>query len=120
MTSPFVYITEYAVIYGSPSWVHLFKQKERERQRRGKQQEKKCNTRTRVFKFKKKIWESFQVTIYTNEKIDTSVLNHRVVEGRLLKAAVIWAYRQQMQRCGTSLQNNQVPKNQFSFTLSFR
>lgn len=69
---------------------------------------------------KKKIWESFQVTIYTNEKIDTSVLNHRVVEGRLLKAAVIWAYRQQMQRCGTSLQNNQVPKNQFSFTLSFR
>lgn len=39
--------------------------------------------------------------------------NHTVVKGRLLKATVIWAHHEQMQRCGTSLQNNQVPKIHF-------
>lgn len=29
VTSLFVYITEFVVIYTSPSWVHLFKQREK-------------------------------------------------------------------------------------------
>lgn len=88
---------------------------------REKPQERRSNTRTLVQLMKKKIRGVISGNyLHKRKKNDTSVLNHTFVEGRLLKATVIWAHREQMQRCGTSLQNNQVPKNQSSFMPSFR
>lgn len=123
MTSLFVYTAEFVVIYTSPSWVHLFNQREKGKEGDGegktprKEEQYKNSCATNEKKIRGVISGNY---LHKRKKNDTSVLNHTFVEGRLLKATVIWAHREQMQRCGTSLQNNQVPKNQSSFMPSFR